>query len=227
MARVQTPSHLRRSYDCVYLIDQALEEPAVDKQIEKYRDLVTKKGGRVVQLETWGKRRLAYLIDKQPRATYVNMQFLGTGDMIVGLERTMKLSEEIIRWLTIVTEDHADPESRPEVTKTTKKITEEEPPFGEASDSRTGYRGDSYERPGYGGAPRRDESDDAEPSAKPADDAEPSAKPADDAEPSAKSTDDAEPSAKSADDAEPSAKPADDAEPSAKSADDAESTEEE
>ena len=134
MARRQTPPHLRREYECVYLVRQDLEDPQVSQVIEKFRNLVAGQGGKVTRLDNWGKRRLAYEIQKQPKATYVYMQFLGTSGLVGELERNMRLDDNVVRWLTVLIDEAVDPTARPEATEVTRReLAEEEEAQGDRS----------------------------------------------------------------------------------------------
>ena len=126
MPRIQTPSHLRREYEIVYLIDQGCEDPAIDKFAHKYRDLVGEQGGKVVRLDNWGLRRLAYPIANKEKATYIYMQYLGGPALVAEMERLMRITEEIVRYQTIVLDDAVDPEARPAVSDVTKHVVLEE-----------------------------------------------------------------------------------------------------
>ncbi len=126
MARRQTPPHLRREYECVYLVRQDLEDPQVGQVIEKFRKLVSGQGGKVTRLDNWGKRKLAYEIQKQPRATYVYMQFLGTSGLVGELERNMRLDDNVVRWLTVLVDESVDPTARPEATEVTRRELSED-----------------------------------------------------------------------------------------------------
>ncbi|RMG14037.1 MAG: 30S ribosomal protein S6 [Deltaproteobacteria bacterium] len=127
MPRTQTPPHLRREYECVYLVRQDLEDPQVNQVIEKFRQLIASEGGKVTRLDNWGKRRLAYEIQKQPRATYVYMQFLGESGLVGELERNLRLDDNVVRWLTVLIDDAVDPHARPEATEIThRELAEEE-----------------------------------------------------------------------------------------------------
>ncbi len=113
MPKIQTPTHLQREFDCVYLIRHDLEDPAVDKLVGKYRSMVEDHGGKVVHLESWGRRKLAYPINKQRSAHYIHMEFFGRQDMVAEIERSMRITEDVVRFLTVLRDRHADPESRP------------------------------------------------------------------------------------------------------------------
>ncbi|MFW6369260.1 MAG: 30S ribosomal protein S6 [Myxococcota bacterium] len=135
MAKIQTPAHLKREFECVYLIRNDLEDPAVDKLIEKYRAMVGTLGGKVTGLESWGRRKLAYPIEKQRNAFYVQMRYFGSQDMVAEIERSMRMTDEVVRWLTVVMDRQADPEAKPEVTEISRRLepeTETEGHRGEA-----------------------------------------------------------------------------------------------
>ncbi len=112
MARKQTPSHLRREFECVYLIRHDVEDHAVDKIVEKYREIVENNGGKVVGLESWGRRKLAYPIAKHRTAHYIHMEFFGTSELVHEVERNMRITEDVVRWLTVLRDPHADQESK-------------------------------------------------------------------------------------------------------------------
>jgi small subunit ribosomal protein S6 len=135
VARIQTPAHLTREFECVYLIRQDVEDPAADKIIEKYRSMVEENGGKVVKLDSWGKRKLAYPINKQQKAHYVYMEYFGTESMVAEIERSMRLSEEVVRWMTVLRDGYADPESRPkagEINRRHEPEADESRPEGAA-----------------------------------------------------------------------------------------------
>ena len=97
MPRVQTPSHLRREYECIYLIDQALEDPQVDEVVQRYRDAVTNQGGKVVQIDNWGKRKLAYEIDKHSEGTYHLVTFKAETATLDEISRVLKITDGVMR----------------------------------------------------------------------------------------------------------------------------------
>jgi len=126
MPRVQTPAHLRREYECIFLLDQECDEPVVEKQINRYKELVVEQGGKVLRIDNWGLRRMAYTINKKPKATYIYMQYLAGGAIVSEMERTMRLSEEVIRYLTVLVDGAVDPTARPDFQKVTKHEPVEE-----------------------------------------------------------------------------------------------------
>jgi len=73
----------------------------VETHVAKYRDLVTEAGAEVLDCQMRGKRRLAYPIAKHKEGIYVQLVHNGDGQQVASLERAMRLSEDVIRYLTV------------------------------------------------------------------------------------------------------------------------------
>jgi|GEM_PF-272412 len=93
------------AYEMVYIVRPDLGEELVSQQITKYRDFLKEHGAENIQIKVWGKRRLAYPIQNFQDGIYVQMNYNANGQQIAPLERNMRLSEEIIRYLTIKLKD--------------------------------------------------------------------------------------------------------------------------
>lgn len=89
-----------RSYELLYIVKPDLEAEQVTALTEKFSELVKQHGGEVTQLQPWGKRRLAYEVQKFREGYYVLMQFKGEPSVAQELERVLKISDEILRYLT-------------------------------------------------------------------------------------------------------------------------------
>ena len=93
-------------YELTYIIDTALEENARKELIEKFSALIAQNGGEVEKVdETWGKRRLAYAINDKPEGYYVLVTFKGPSELPREIERTMGISEDVLRCLIIKLEE--------------------------------------------------------------------------------------------------------------------------
>lgn len=88
-------------YETMYILRPDLNEEAVDQAIEKYQTLLRDGGAQVLETQHRGKRRLAYEINKHREGIYIQMNYEGDGSQIASLERAMRLSEEVVRYLTI------------------------------------------------------------------------------------------------------------------------------
>lgn len=101
-------------YETMYILRPDLGEEQTEEAINKYQNLIRDQGAEQINIQHRGKRRLAYEINKQRDGIYVQMNYKGPGTLIAPLERAMRLSEEVIRYLTIkqqVPEETSDSEA--------------------------------------------------------------------------------------------------------------------
>lgn len=89
-------------YELTYIINVALEETARNELIEKFSELIKLNGGEIEKVdESWGKRRLAYLIDDMQEGYYVLTTFTATGEKNKEIQRNLEINDNIIRYLII------------------------------------------------------------------------------------------------------------------------------
>lgn len=101
-------------YETMYILRPDLTDEQVSQIIEKYQSLIRDQGGTIVETQHRGKRRLAYEIAGQREGIYIQMNYTVEGRVIAQLERAMRLSDEVIRYLTIKQELPEESESEPE-----------------------------------------------------------------------------------------------------------------
>jgi small subunit ribosomal protein S6 len=89
-----------RHYEVVFIVhpDQSEQVPAM---IERYKALVTQRGGQIHRLEDWGRRQLAYPIQKVHKAHYVLMNIETDQEALTELEHAFKFNDAVLRHLTI------------------------------------------------------------------------------------------------------------------------------
>jgi len=85
----------------MYILRPDIAEEEVTKHIEKYNKILEDNGGKVLDSQMRGKRRLAYQIAKHREGIYVQLSHQGDGQHIAKIEKAMRLSEDVIRYLTI------------------------------------------------------------------------------------------------------------------------------
>ena len=88
-------------YETMYILRPDIAEEEVNKHIEKYNKLLETMGGKILDSQMRGKRRLAYPISKNREGIYVQLSHQGDGQHIEKIERAMRLSEDVIRYMTI------------------------------------------------------------------------------------------------------------------------------
>ena len=89
-----------RHYEIVFIVhpDQSEQVPGM---VERYRAIVTAKGGAIHRLEDWGRRQLAYPIQKIHKAHYVMMNIECDGETLNELEHSFKFNDAVLRHLTV------------------------------------------------------------------------------------------------------------------------------
>jgi small subunit ribosomal protein S6 len=118
-----------RHYEIVFIVhpDQSEQVPAM---VERYRNLVTGQGGRVHRLEDWGRRQLAYPIEKVHKAHYVLMNIECGKPTIDELENGFKFNDAVLRHL-IVHMDEAVTAPSPMMKEEKARSLTERPERGE------------------------------------------------------------------------------------------------
>lgn len=96
-----------RLYESVIIFDPQLKAPEIEEIVKKFTNFVANHGGEIVTKEDWGKRRLAYEINRKQYGYYVLLRFHGQGQLVTLLEREYKLNEMVLRYLTIQVEKKA------------------------------------------------------------------------------------------------------------------------
>lgn len=92
----------RRWYETTFLINASLDDPIIEQIIKKYENFIKEHGGEIILLERWGRRRLAYPINKKNSAFYVYVEYFAPPTIVKELERAFQLDENIMRYLTVV-----------------------------------------------------------------------------------------------------------------------------
>ena len=102
------------AYETMYILRPDLGEELLDQMINKYQSMIREQGAEQVDTQHRGKRRLAYEINNHREGIYVQMNYTGDGSFIAAMERAMRLSDEVIRYLTIKQEESSTTPAEPE-----------------------------------------------------------------------------------------------------------------
>ena len=88
-------------YETMYILRPDIAEDEVINHINKYNRLLEKLEGKVLDSQMRGKRRLAYPIAKHKEGIYVQLSHQGDGQHVFKIEKAMRLSEDVIRYMTV------------------------------------------------------------------------------------------------------------------------------
>jgi small subunit ribosomal protein S6 len=86
-----------RHYEIMIILDPNIEERAVQPSLEGFLKVVTGSGGKVAKLDIWGKRRLAYQIEKKAEGVYAVVDLTAEPDAVRELDRQLNLNEAVLR----------------------------------------------------------------------------------------------------------------------------------
>ena len=90
-----------RVYEALFIIAPNTEESDVESLINQFSEVVTNQGARIVKVDRMGRRKLAYPIQKNREGHYIVLTIEGSGLEIAELERRMRVSDAVIRYITV------------------------------------------------------------------------------------------------------------------------------
>jgi small subunit ribosomal protein S6 len=94
-----------RNYEMIFIVRPDVAEDDIQKLIAQMEGVVASAGGKVDKVERMGRRRLAYRIEKQREGFYILFYVQGTGDTVKEFERRLKVTDAVIKHLTVCTDE--------------------------------------------------------------------------------------------------------------------------
>ena len=94
-----------RKYEMMVLVDSDVDERQVPALVEKHLEVITKGGGSIENIDIWGRRRLAYDINKKSEAIYAVVQVTADPATVSEMDRLMTIDEKIVRTKVLRLED--------------------------------------------------------------------------------------------------------------------------
>jgi small subunit ribosomal protein S6 len=92
-----------RGYELILIVDPEVTEDEVGTVTNKVTETIAQLQGKVVKVEKWGKRKLAYKVKKNPKGYYVILYFMASPQTLKEIERTLRYNEKILRYQMILT----------------------------------------------------------------------------------------------------------------------------
>ena len=102
-----------REYETIYILRPDTQNDKVAEVNQRVRGIIEAMGGVVLNVDNWGKRKLAYEIKKELKGIYLFWQYLGSSGVVTEFERNMRMLDPVIRYMTVLTARDIDPASRP------------------------------------------------------------------------------------------------------------------
>ena len=111
-------------YETVFIATPVLSEAQMKEAVDKFKNLITKKGGKILHEENWGLKKLAYPIQKKSTGFYYLIEFDSEGDFIQKLETEYRRDERIIRFLTFKMDKYSIEYAEKKRSKKQEKVEE-------------------------------------------------------------------------------------------------------
>ncbi len=91
----------KNMYEFTYIITPVLSDEQIKDTVKRVNKLIESNDGKVIDIDEWGSRRLAYQINKKRNGYYVNLYFEAPGESIPRLARSIEIDDNILRYLTL------------------------------------------------------------------------------------------------------------------------------
>jgi small subunit ribosomal protein S6 len=95
-----------RHYEMMIILDPNLEERTIQPSLDQFLQVVSTGGGKVDKVDIWGKRRLAYEIEKKSEGIYAVVDMTAQPDTVKELDRQLNLNEAVLRTKIIRPDQH-------------------------------------------------------------------------------------------------------------------------
>lgn len=111
-----------RRYETIFIVDPEVSDEQRDSIFERLTELISKYKGVLVVRDDWGMRKLAYEVRKRNRGFYVRLDYCGDGHLVDEIERSFRIDDKVIKYMTIILDNDADPDRiREEMAKSAEE----------------------------------------------------------------------------------------------------------
>lgn len=116
MARLQSLSdkpNTSREYETIYILRPNTPNEGVAEVNTRIKGVIEGMGGKVIKVDNWGKRRLAYEVAKERKGIYLYWLYLANPGVVEETERNLRMLDSVIRYLTVKVDEDVDVTARP------------------------------------------------------------------------------------------------------------------
>ena len=122
-----------RTYETIFIAHPDLVEEEVKALIDRMKGIIENLNGQLIKVDEWGRKKLAYKLKKLTKGYYVLIRFLGNGEILVEIERNLRLSDAVLKYQSIKLDKNASGEVQPEIQPPVQ-----EPPEGRETEPSKG-----------------------------------------------------------------------------------------
>ena len=127
---------LTKEYETIYILRADVDADTAEKVQTRVSEVVERETGKLLKVESWGRRKLAYPIGKQRRGVYMYVKYVGRGGLVTELERNLKLQDAVVKFQTVLLAEKVDMASVQVDPEEVKLQRLELPPEAEEIESR-------------------------------------------------------------------------------------------
>jgi len=113
---------LQNEYETIYIARPDLTDDVMSKITTRFELVITGNNGTILVNEDWGKRKMAYTINKHQRGHYIYLNYVGPAVLVAEVERTLGLEDQLLRFLTVKLEDAVEVEARRLLAEERKRL---------------------------------------------------------------------------------------------------------
>jgi small subunit ribosomal protein S6 len=127
----------KREYETILILRPNTNKAGIMDFVTKMQGVFEKRGARLLKIENWGSRLLAYPIKRSANGIYLYWRYLGGSDVVQEFERNLRIIDTVLRYYTIKIDEDVDPAVRPsEITDDLLQNISEPPPDPEPEPAR-------------------------------------------------------------------------------------------
>lgn len=97
-----TPSNRAREYETIFILRSDIDPDTAERVATRVSEVIEREKGKLLKVENWGRRKLAYQINRHKRGVYTYVKYLGGGSLVKELERNLRLLDAVIRHQTVL-----------------------------------------------------------------------------------------------------------------------------
>jgi small subunit ribosomal protein S6 len=131
---IKTDEPRAREYETIYILRPNVDPDEADRIATRVREVIAGMGAKLLRLDNWGRRRLAYTIKKATRGVFVYVRYVGLNNVVAEVERNLRLIDDVVRHQTVVLKDKVRVEDYGEVDPADVQFRRLEQPTEEEAD---------------------------------------------------------------------------------------------
>jgi len=98
----------KREYETIFILRPDVNNDQIGAVNTKVRGIIDTGSGKLIKVENWGRRKLAYEVRKQLKGVYLFWRYLGDPGLVEEIERNLRLSDAVIRYYSVKVADNVD-----------------------------------------------------------------------------------------------------------------------